>query len=529
MGQLESVLGNDKTIASLVDDILEHYEEHREHLYTGKAMIVAYSRSIAMKIYERILELRPEWAGTTSHVTIGSKVVTLPGDDAKVAVVMTESNKDPEEWRPIVGNKSKRQELAVRFKDNESPLKIVIVVDMWLTGFDVPSLATMYVFKPMESHNLMQTIARVNRVYQDKEGSLVVDYIGIASALKRAMNDYTVRDRKRYGDMDIAKEAFPKFQEKLEICRSLFHGFDNTKFFTGSALQIGMCITDALNFILDPSREEQKKSFIKEGLMLRQSLSLCSSIVPKNMQAEANFFEAVRVQIMRFLYGRGNKKFSLKEVNERINELLKQSVKSDGVLNLFSDVGEKFSLFDPKFLEDIAKMKQKNIAVEILKKLIAEQVKVYSRTNVVNAQKFSELFQGAMNRYLNGMLTNEQVIQEMLNLAQQIKEAAFFGEKLGLTKEEVAFYDALTKPEAAKDFYSNDQLVAMTRELTELLRKNRTIDWQRKESARANMRRLIKRLLKKYKYPPEGQEDALKTVISQCECGRITWMISKRV
>ena len=517
LGQLESVLGNDKTIASLVDDILEHYEEHREHLYTGKAMIVAYSRNIAMKIYERILELRPEWAGTTSQVTIGSKLVTAPGDDAKVAVVMTESNKDPEEWRPIVGNKTHRQELAVRFKDNESPLKIVIVVDMWLTGFDVPSLATMYIFKPMESHNLMQAIARVNRVYQDKEGGLVVDYIGIASALKRAMNDYTVRDRKRYGDMDIAKEAFPKFQEKLEICHSLFHGFDNAKFFTGSALQIGMCITDALNFILDPSREEQKKSFIKEGLMLHQSLSLCSSIVPKNMLAEANFFEAVRVQIMRFLYGRGDKKFSLKEVNERINELLKQSVKSDGVLNLFSDVGEKFSLFDPKFLEDIAKMKQKNIAVEILKKLIAEQVKVYSRTNVVNAQKFSELFQGAMNRYLNGMLTNEQVIQEMLNLAQQIKEAAFSGEKLGLTKEEVAFYDALTKPEAAKDFYSNDQLVAMTRELTELLRKNRTIDWQRKESARANMRRLIKRLLKKYKYPPEGQEDALKTVISQCE------------
>ena len=212
---------------------------------------------------------------------------------------------------------------------------------------------------------------------------------------------------------------------------------------------------------MGPSREEQKKSFIKEGLMLHQSLSLCSSIVPKNMQAEANFFEAVRVQIMRFLYGRGDKKFSLKEVNERINELLKQSVKSDGVLNLFSDVGEKFSLFDPKFLENIAKMKQKNIAVD--------------------------------------------------------KEAAFSGEKLGLTKEEVAFYDALTKPEAAKDFYSNDQLVAMTRELTELLRKNRTIDWQRKESARANMRRLIKRLLKKYKYPPEGQEAALKTVISQCE------------
>jgi len=517
LGQLESVLGHDKTIASLVDDILEHYEQNRASLYTGKAMIVAYSRNIAMKIFERILELHPDWAGTTSQVTVGSKQVTVPGDDAKIAVVMTESNKDPEEWRPIVGNKTNRQELAVRFKDEKSPLKIVIVVDMWLTGFDVPSLATMYVFKPMESHNLMQAIARVNRVYKDKEGGLVVDYIGIAGALKRAMNDYTVRDRSRFGDMDIAKEAFPKFQEKLEVCRGLFHGFDYSMFFTGSALQIGMCITDALNFILDKSREEQKKSFIKEGLMLRQSLSLCSSIVPKDMQTEANFFEAVRVQVLRFLYGRGDKKFSLKDVNERINELLKQSVKSDGVLNLFSDVGEKFSLFDPKFLEDIAKMKHKNIAVEILKKLIAEQVKTYSRTNVVNAQKFSELFQGAMNRYLNGMLTNEQVIQEMLNLAKNIAEAAASGEKLGLTQEEVAFYDALTKPEAVKDFYSNDQLVAMTKELTELLRKNRTIDWQRKESARAKMRSLIRRLLKKYKYPPEGQEDAMKIVISQCE------------
>ena len=517
LGQLESVLGHDKTIASLVDDILEHYEQNRASLYTGKAMIVAYSRNIAMKIFERILELRTDWAGTTSQVTVGSKQVTVPGDDSKIAVVMTESNKDPEEWRPIIGNKTNRQELAVRFKDEKSPLKIVIVVDMWLTGFDVPSLATMYVFKPMESHNLMQAIARVNRVYKDKEGGLVVDYIGIAGALKRAMNDYTVRDRSRFGDMDIAKEAFPKFQEKLEVCRGLFHGFDYSIFFTGSALQIGMCITDALNFILDKSREEQKKSFIKEGLMLRQSLSLCSSIVPKDMQTEANFFEAVRVQVLRFLYGRGDKKFNLKEVNERINELLKQSVKSDGVLNLFSDVGEKFSLFDPKFLEDIAKMKHKNIAVEILKKLIAEQVKTYSRTNVVNAQKFSELFQGAMNRYLNGMLTNEQVIQEMLNLAKNIAEAAASGEKLGLSQEEVAFYDALTKPEAVKDFYSNDQLVAMTKELTELLRKNRTIDWQRKESARAKMRSLIRRLLKKYKYPPEGQEDAMKIVISQCE------------
>lgn len=517
LGQLEAILGHEKTINSLVDDILEHYETNRQDLYTGKAMIVAYSRGIAMKMFNRILELRPEWAGTTSQVMVGDQSVTVPGEDAKIAVVMTESNKDPETWHPIVGNKSHRQELATRFKDNKGPLKIVIVVDMWLTGFDVPSLATMYVFKPMESHNLMQAIARVNRVYADKEGGLVVDYIGIASALKRAMNDYTVRDRKNYGEMDIAKQALPKAQEKLEICRSLFHGFDYTDFFSNSSLKMGVCITDALNFILDKSREEQKKSFVKEALMLRQSLSLCSSIAPAEMRNEASFFEAVRVQLMRFMYGAGKSKVTLKAVNERINELLKQSVKSEGVLNLFSSVGENFSLFDPKFLEDVAKMKHKNIAVEILKKLIEEQVRVYSKTNIVNSQKFSDIFHQAMNRYLNGQLTNEEVIQELLKLASSITDAAASGEKLGLTKEETAFYDALTSPEGIRKAYSDEQFIALTKELTEQLRKSRTIDWQRKESARASMRTAIKKLLKKYKYPPEGWESAIKTVITQCE------------
>lgn len=504
LGKLEEILGHEKTINSLVEDILKHYEENRENLYTGKAMIVAYSRSIAMKIFNRILELRPEWAGDKE-------------EDAKVAVVMTESNKDPEEWRKIIGNKTHKQELAVRFKDVDSPLKIAIVVDMWLTGFDVPSLATMYVYKPMESHNLMQAIARVNRVYKDKEGGLVVDYIGIANALKRAMNDYTVRDRKNYGNMDVAKAAFPKFQEKLEVCRSLFFGYDYKQFFVCNDLQRGMCISGAVNFIMAVDKEEKKKSFIKESALLKNSLSLCSSMVKEEWRIEAGFFDAVRVLVMRFMYGSSGKKFSLKEINDRINELLKQSVKSDGVLNLFSDVGSEFSLFDPKFLDDISKMKEKNIAVEMLKKLIAEQVKVYARTNVVNSEKFSQMFQRAMNSYLNGMLSNEQVIQEMLNLAKEIAAAAQSGEKLGLSKEETAFYDALVKPEAVKDFYDNDQLVALTKELTETLRMSRTIDWQRKESARAKMRTTIKKLLKKYKYPPEGQEDALNTVITQCE------------
>ena len=251
--------------------------------------------------------------------------------------------------------------------------------------------------------------------------------------------------------------------------------------------------------------------------MLKQALSLCSSMVKEHMRLEAAFFESVRVLVMRLLYNPSGKKFSLKEINDRINELLKQSVKSDGVINLFSDVGEKVNLFDPTFLENISKMKEKNLAVEMLKKLIEEQVKVYKRTNLVKSEAFSELIQQTLNRYLNGMLTNEEVIQELLKLAKEMLHASEEGNKLGLTDEELAFYDALTKPEAVKDFYSDEELVALTKELTETLRKNKTIDWQKKESARAKMRMIVKKLLKKYKYPPEGQEDALKTVISQCE------------
>ena len=242
-----------------------------------------------------------------------------------------------------------------------------------------------------------------------------------------------------------------------------------------------------------------------------------SSMVKQNMRLEAAFFDSVRVLVMRLLYNPSNKKFSLKEINEQINELLTQSVKSDGVINLFSDVGEKVNLFDPTFLESIGKMKEKNLAVEMLKKLIDDQVKVYKRTNLVKSEAFSVLIQQALNRYLNGMLTNEEVIQELLKLAKEMFRASEEGNKLGLTDEELAFYDALTKPEAVKDLYSNEELVALTKELTETLRKNKTIDWQKKESARAKMRMIVKKLLKKYKYPPEGQDDALKTVISQCE------------
>ena len=501
LGQMESVLGADSTIESLVDDIVKHYENGRANLLTGKAMIVAYSRPIAMKIYRRLMEVRPDWK-------------------EKVGVVMTSGNNDPEDWKEIIGTKHHKEELARKFKDNNDPMKIAIVVDMWLTGFDVPSMATMYVYKPMHGYNLMQAIARVNRVFKDKEGGLVVDYVGIASALKAAMNEYTARDRSRYGDMDIAKTAYPKFQEKLQVCRDLFHGFDYSGFIKGSALEMAQAIKNGVNFVLDVKVPERKDMYLKEALLMRQAMSLCSSMTTDKERREQAYFEAVRSGVIKLIYGGTNgRPLSLKEINAQINELLKASIQSEGVINLFDSktVGENFSLFDPNILEEISKMKEKNIAVEILRKLMAEQISLYKRTNVVKSEKFSEKIAKLMNAYYNGLITNEEVIKELLEAAQEIANLHKEGEKLGLTTEELAFYDALTKPQAIKDFYENDVLVEMTRELTEMLRKNRTIDWQKKETARAGMRKMVKRLLKKYKYPPEGMDDAVQTVMTQCE------------
>jgi len=496
LGTMEAILAAPETIDTLCQDIITHYEDSREKLLTGKAMIVANSRSIALDIYRRFLELRPNWT-------------------EKVKVVMTSSNSDPEEWRTIIGNKTYKKDMARKFKDDNDSMKIAIVVDMWLTGFDVPSLATMYVYKPMFGHNLMQAIARVNRVFQDKEGGLVVDYVGIARALKEAMNDYTVRDRKNYGDMDIARTALPRFKEKLRVCGELFHGFAYTAFISESSddKQRANLISGGINFVMGKD-EGAQKLFQKEALLLNQAKTLCQSLLDRQQRMEAAFFEAIRVALNKIS---GPRKFSFKEINEQINEMLKQSIHSEGVINLFTDKNENFSLFDPVFLEEIGKMKEKNLAAELIRKLLSEQIAIYQRTNLVQAEKFSERMQRIMNAYRNSQITNAQVIEELRTMALDIQKAHQQGDALGLTQEEMAFYDAITKPEAVKDFYTNDQLREMTRKLTGALRKSRTIDWQKKESARARMRIMVKRLLNEYKYPPEGLEDAIHTVISQCE------------
>jgi type I restriction enzyme R subunit len=494
MSHMDALLGNDATINDLVEDIIGHYEENRQYICCGKAMIVAYSRPIAMKIYKRILDVRPDWT-------------------EKVKVVMTSGNQDPEEWADIIGGKAYKKELAKKFKDVDDPMKIAIVVDMWLTGFDVPSLATMYVYKPMKDHNLMQAIARVNRVFPEKAGGLIVDYVGIAAALKDAMKRYTKRDRDNYGNNDIKEKAYSEFKEKLEICRDLLHGYDYSNFHHGSPSERAQLIKGGVNFLIATEKVDDCKEFIKNASLLRQAVTLCRSLLTEEERFEVSYVESVRILIIR-LQNPG--KITKKEINKRIATLIEQSVISNGVVNLFDEQTE-FSLFDEKFMDEVKKMKEKNLAAKLLEDLLRGRVRTMIRTNLVTGELFSNRFSETLNRYVNGLLTNEEVIQELLKLAKEMMDAEKEGNSLGLSTEEKAFYDALTRPQAVKDFYTNDQLVALTKELTETLRRNRTIDWNRRDSERANMRRLVKRLLKHYNYPPENAEDAMNTVLKQCE------------
>lgn len=493
--RLEVLLGEDATIDTLTRDIVHHYEDNRAQELTGKAMIVALTRPIAIKIYRKILELRPGWT-------------------EKVKVVMSGSNQDPEDWQQIIGNEAYKKELARKFKDDDDPMKIAIVRDMWLTGFDVPSLATMYVYKPMSGHNLMQAIARVNRVFPGKEGGLIVDYVGIAQALKSAMQQYTNRDRHRFGDPDIAKTALLKWREEMEVCRDQLHGFDYTGFFAQDNTQRAAAIMAGANYLSAPALLQKKKDFMEHSALLHNATTLCRSLLDERQKTEVCYMDALRVMMLK-LSQKG--KISRHEINERIGDLLRQSVKTDGVINLFGDRQIEFSLFDEAFLQEVKNMKERNLVVELLTKLLKERIRQQQKTNITQSDLFSDMLSRSLSNYLKGLLTNEEVIQELLKMAQQMKHAEDEGNDLGLTSEEKAFYDALSTPEGVRQAYSDEEFVALTKELTEVLHTNRTIDWNRKESARAKMRVLVKRLLKKYKYPPEGAKKALETVMRQCD------------
>lgn len=490
---IEAVVGSPERLNMLADDIIAHYED-RQYVLTGKAMIVCMTRKIAINLYKLLIKKRPGW-------------------EKKVKVVLTDSNKDPEEWHSIIGNKAYRDGLMVEFKNIDSEFKIAIVVDMWLTGFDVPSMATMYIDKPMKGHTLMQAIARVNRVYKDKEAGLVVDYIGMAAELKAALKQYTKRDQDKVPDLGV---AYSIAMAKLEIMRDFFYTFDYKGFFGDSDTERLKTIAEGVDFALG-FEEEEKKEFLIAATALSQAETLCRSLLDDRTKKEIEYFKCVKAGLCK-IGGKG--KVTSNEINARIVKMLEQAIEQDGVFNIFEQAGKKnpeISLLSDEYMAQIRKMKHKNIAVELLRNLLDDNIKVFSRTGVVKSQLFSEKMKNVLIRYNNRMITSAEVIEELINLSKEIADAYKAGEDKGLSQEELAFYDALAAdPEVLRNM-EDKILIEMAHELTNLIRKNRTVDWDKKESARAYMRTQVKRLLRKYKYPPEQAKNAIDVVIKQAE------------
>lgn len=493
LSSAEAIIGSTERLNMLADDIIAHYED-RQYVLSGKALIVCMSRRIAIHLYQILLEKRPEW-------------------DKKVKVVLTASNQDPEDWHDIIGNKAYRDQLAIEFKKEDSDFKIAIVVDMWLTGFDVPSMATMYIDKPMKGHNLMQAIARVNRVYKDKEAGLIVDYIGMAADLRYALSQYTKRDQDKVPDVGI---AYSICLAKLETMRDCFYGHDYTSFFSDDDTTLLKAIADGVNYALSMD-EDEKKEFVKEATALSQAETLCRSLLDVPTKKEIEFFKCVKAGICK-VGGKGH--ITPNEINARIVKLLEAAIEQDGMYNIFTQAGKKnpeISLLSDEYMDRIRKMKHKNIAAEILRKLLEDNIKVFSRTGVVKSQLFSEKLQTVLKSYNNRLITSAEVIEELINLSKEITDAYAAGEDKGLTQEELAFYDALVADPDVLRNMEDSVLIEMAHELTELIRRSRTVDWDKKESARAYMRTQVKHLLRKYKYPPEQVKGAVDTVIKQAE------------
>ncbi len=493
LSSIEAVVGAPERLDMLTDDIIAHYED-RQYVLTGKAMIVCMTRRIAINLYKMILKKRPEW-------------------DKKIKVVLTASNQDPPEWHEIIGNKTYRDELAVEFKDIHSDFKIAIVVDMWLTGFDVPSMATMYIDKPMKGHNLMQAIARVNRVYPDKEAGLIVDYIGMAAELKLALNEYTKRDQDKVPDLGVAYDIA---LAKLEVMRDFFYGHDYKEFFGDSDTERLKAIADGVDYALG-FEEEERKEFIKEATALSQAETLCRSLLDFATKQEIEYFKCVKAGLCK--YG-GNGKITANEINAKIMKMLSQAIEQDGVFNIFAEAGKKnpeISILSDEYMARVRRMKHKNIAAEMLRDLLEDNIKIFARTGVVKAQLFSEKLQSVLKRYNNRLVTSAEVIEELLNLSKEMTEAYAAGDEKGLTPEELAFYDALAADPEVLRKMEDKVLIEMAHELTDLIRRSRTVDWDKKASARAYMRTQVKHLLRKYKYPPEQAKGAIDVVIKQAE------------
>lgn len=507
--RLEAIVGSPNRVKKLAEDIVNHYEEKSKTI-DGKAMIVCMSRRICVDLYDEIIKLRPDW-----HDDDVNK--------GKIKVVMTGSASDNERLQKHVGGKQRRDTLAKRMKDNADELKIVIVRDMWLTGFDVPSMHTMYIDKPMKGHNLMQAIARVNRVFKDKSGGVVVDYLGILESLKNALKEYTDGDKKNTGiDTSVAISIM---LEKLEILQGMMYGFDYSKYMGTSQKERIRAITGGMDFILGKPEEDQKE-FKKISVELAKAHSLCAATEDGKAKAlEVSYFKAVKASLAKLKEKDAVKK-SKKEIEARVNQMLERSIISEDVIDVFDAMGLKrpdVSILSEEFLDEVREMKHKNLAVEMLKKLLEGNIKSMEKRNLVKSERFSEKLKKALNKYRNQAITNAEVIEELIRMAHEMKRAREEEKDLGLNEDEIAFYDALTADEVVKEFMEDETLKKIAQELTFAIKNNITIDWSVRKSAQAGMRRIIKRLLKKYDYPPEQAKNALKVVMRQAEkmCGNV--------
>jgi type I restriction enzyme, R subunit len=507
--QLEALVGTDKRLKLIAKDMVDHFERRLEAL-DGKAMFVCMSRRICVELYDEIIALRPGWAGTDDT-------------DGVVKIVMTGSASDPVEWQQHIRNKPRREALAKRFKNPDDPFKIVIVRDMWLTGFDAPCLHTMYVDKPMHGHGLMQSIARVNRVFRDKPGGLVVDYLGLADQMKKALAAYTNGGGRGTTAIDQG-EAVAVMLEKYEIVSGIMHGFDWSKWRTGAAHERLALLPAAQEHVL--AQEEGKKRFTQSVTELSQAFALS---VPADeaiaIRDDVAFLQALRAVIVK---GDGPVGGSRGDLEFAIRQLVSQSVSSGEVVDIFAAAGldkPDISILSDEFLEEVRHLPQKNLAVETLRKLLQGEIRTRSRKNVVQGRSFEKMLEESIRRYQNRAIEAAQVIEELIQLAKEMREAQARGEELGLNDDEVAFYDALEANDSAVAELGDETLKAIARELVEAVRRNVKIDWTVRENIRAEMRVIVKRILRKYGYPPDKQEAATKTVIEQAEVLSAEWAV----
>ena len=499
--QLEKIVGAPQRLKLVAQDIVEHYEQRLEAM-NGKAMIVCMSRRICVELYRELRKLRPDWHDDDD-------------DKGNIKVVMTGAAHDPTDWQSHIRNKSRRETLANRFRDAEDSFRVALVRDMWQTGFDVPSLHTMYLDKPMRGHGLMQTIARVNRVYKDKPGGLIVDYLGIAHELKKALADYTESGGKGKTTLD-QNEAVSVLREKYEICCGLFHGFDWSTWMSGDAKDRLNLLPAAQEHIL--AQKDGKDRCIRTVRELTQAFALA---VPHEyttrIRDDVAFFQAVSASLAKRAPGDVK---SDEELDHAVRQIISRAVSSEGVIDIFDSVGlekPEVSILSEQFLSEIQNMSHRNLAAELLQKLLKGEIAARRKRNVVQARSFAEMLAQTINRYQNRSIQAAQVIEELIELARSLREAAARGEELGLSEDELAFYEALEANDSAVKVLGNEILCTIARELVETVRSNVTIDWTIRENVRANLRVLVKRILRKYGYPPDKQEKATNTVLEQAE------------